>query len=334
MHSRTRSPIKIIFFLAIFLCLATAIQTTEAQKLKAGNFELLSFEMPDVERGAGLAIYLRTPGGKTYLYDTGLGYPDKTSPSGWGKDFNAGRDIIAPYLKRHGVKQIDGVFLSHAHYDHFGGLMWLVDNFPIKKLYDSGFVFKTDGEYGIELDDYYKIRARFKQKPGAYQECHTGDKLSVDTDLEVEVISPPKNFFSEKRPETRPKQDPPAHYLVNANSLGLRIRHGQTVFLLPGDIQREDQLQSLLPSLPPEKFKCDVLIAPGHGIHSIPEFAQATRPSLTIASAFNRFALKSPAPEIFGAVGSKVYLTGIHGNIQVISDGQSYTIKVEREKAQ
>jgi beta-lactamase superfamily II metal-dependent hydrolase len=99
---------------------------------------------------------------------------------------------------------------------------------------------------------------------------------------------------------------------------------------MPGDIQSEDQRLSLLPPLPAEKFKCHVLIAPGHGIHSIPELAEATRPEVTIGSVFLRYAKGSPAPKVYGKVGSKLYLTGIHGRVQVVSNGKKYAVEIER----
>jgi beta-lactamase superfamily II metal-dependent hydrolase len=100
---------------------------------------------------------------------------------------------------------------------------------------------------------------------------------------------------------------------------------------LPGDIQAEDQVFSLLPSLPIEKFKCDVLIAPGHGLHAPRQFAEATRPEVTLCSVFARYAGGLSARKVFAAVGSKVYVTGLQGQLQVISDGETYTVTAERE---
>jgi competence protein ComEC len=294
-----------------------------------GTFTFTCLEITDVNRGAGLAVVMETPGGKTYLYDTGNGYP---SGSGWAGDYNSGRDTILPYLKAKGIRALDGVLISHAHYDHFGGLLWLTDNFPVGKLFDSGYRFQGESpaNYVIELADYEKLRGRFQNKPGAYLEAHSRDRLELDERLEVEVIAPPKEFFAEAQPSRRPAKDPPAHYLVNANSLGIRIRHGNIVFLLPGDIQREDQIQSLLPSVTPDQLRCHVLVAPGHGIHSTPEFALAARPEVTIASVIARYGKNSPAPKVFGEVGSKVFITGLHGRITIVSDGKSYRTEVER----
>ena len=320
-----------------FLCLVVVAgalcRAAEPSSAGAGKFTLTVLEIPDIQRGAGLALVMQTPGGRTFLYDTGNGYPLATNISGWASDHNSGRDLIAPLLRERGVKELDGVVISHAHYDHFGGFVWLVDHFPIRKLYDPGYEMpgRPDGDYSGEVGHYAKLRQRFKQRPGAYQEAHSGDKLAWDDRLDVEVLAPPKEFFHERHPENRPKNDPPAHYLLNANAMILRIQHGKVVFVLGGDIEAEDQRLSPLPSLPPGKLKCDVLIAPGHGIHAIPEFAEATRPKVAVASVFPRYAKGIPAWKVYGAVGAKVYVTGVHGNVEIVSDGENFTTKAQRE---
>jgi competence protein ComEC len=305
-------------------------ERADAASASSGKFVVTVLDIPDIGRGGGLAIVLQTPAGRTYLYDTGTGYPEK---DGWAGDHNTGRDLIAPLLKQRGVKELDGVIISHAHYDHFGGLVWLADNFPIKNLFDSGYQFagQSDENYTGELGHYTKLRERFQQRPGAYQAAHAGDNLPLDDGLDVEVIAPPKTFFRELHPEKRPKNDPAAHYVLNANSLMLRIRHGRIVFLLPGDIELEDQQKHLLPSVPREKLKCDILIAPGHGLHSAPEFADATRPQVTVAPIFARWGKNCSARRVFSAVGSKVYVTGLHGNVQIVSDGQRYEVTAARQ---
>lgn len=310
------------------LALVAACSLPRAAATEAGRFALTCLEIPDIQRGAGLAIVLQTPGGHTWLYDTGSGYPDK---DGWAANYNAGRDTVMPFLKAQGIKSLDGVIISHGHYDHFGGLLWLVDHIPIAKLYDPGYGFEGQASagYSRELADYDRLRARF-QRQGKLQEVHAGDRLSLDGRLEVEVIAPPKAFFSDLHPERRPKNDPPAHYMLNSNSLELRIRHGNVVFLLAGDIEAEDQVHSLLPSVKPERLKCNVLVAPGHGLHAPREFAEATRPELTLVSLFARWGRNCPARKVYADVGSRVLVTGLHGRITVVSDGQSFTPEVER----
>lgn len=295
-----------------------------------GKFVLTALNIPDIDRGVGLALILQTPGGRTVLYDTGNGYPQG---EGWQSDCNTGRDQIAPFLEKHGIQALDAVIISHAHYDHFGGLLWLMDRVPIHRLIDCGYDFTgpRDAHYNRELADYSDLRERFQQRPGAYQKAVAGDTLDLDEALQVQVIAPPEGYFHEPHPESRPAQNPAAHYMLNTNSLMLRIRHGELVFLLPGDIEKEDQARFLVPSVPPGSLDCDVLIAPGHGLHTAPEFVQASRPKITVVSLFQRWLGSCSAVEGFQSVGSRVFVTGTHGMIRVISDGQSVQVETERD---
>src|SRR5687768_14928094 len=126
--------------LGVFIaCAAATACGTAPPRPDSGKFILTVLNVRDVQRGNGLAVVLQTPGGKTYLYDTGNGYPSKDRPGAWEGDYNCGRDDIVPFLKERGIASLDGVFISHAHYDHFGGLLWLAENFPVARLFDCGY---------------------------------------------------------------------------------------------------------------------------------------------------------------------------------------------------
>lgn len=296
--------------------------------MSAGQFVLTVFNIPDIDRGVGLCLGLQTPGGKTYLYDTGTGYP---AGDGWQGDVNTGRDQVAPWLAAQGIAELDGVIISHAHYDHFGGLLWLADQVPIKRLIDSGYEFAgwRDDHYNTELADYSRLREAFCAR-GAWQGAVAGDSLDLDEALQVDVVAPPAGFFHEPHPEKRPESNPAAHYMLNSNSLMLRIRHGGVTFLLPGDIEKDDQTKFLLPSVAPGALKCDVLVAPGHGLHTAPGFVAATRPRVAIASLFGRWLGSCTAREGFSAVDAAVYVTGLHGTVTVTSDGRKYEVSCEQ----
>ncbi len=290
------------------------------------EFRLTVFDIPDIRRGVGLAMALETPGGGCWLVDAGSGYP---RGDGWEGGVNAGRDIIAPWLERRGVRRLDGVVISHAHYDHFGGLLWLAGHVPIDRLVDSGYEFagRRDAHYARELADYLEIRRRFQARPGAYRAATAGQRLDLDPDLTVEVVSPPPGFYREEHAEKRPARNPMAHYMLNANSLILRIRHGAVAFLLAGDIESEDQRSLLLPAVSPEKLRCQVLAAPGHGLHTSAEFAAAARPAVVIASCFIRWLGACTAVPVFSGLGAEVFVTGRDGDITVISDGRSVRVE-------
>lgn len=310
-----------------------------ADTAAAHTFSFTVLEIPDIQRGAGLAIVMRTPSGKTWLYDTGTAHPERLSSDGWLAQFNAGRDVIAPLLKKEGVTAIDGIFISHAHYDHFGGLLWLKEHIPVKRLIDCGYVFHSDnpddyrGTNKEELDHYNRVRDEFKARD-AHLTVTAGETLNLDPDLKIEVIAPPKSFFADPKVNTRQKNDSPSHFLVNANSLALRIQFGDIVFLLPGDIQTEDIEASLLPFVDHTKLKCHILVAPGHGIHPIPQaFGEATHPEVSIASVFPRYARGIRSTPTLKALGARTYVTGLHGTVEVVTDGKTYQVKAERDDA-
>lgn len=324
-------------FRAIFIATLATVSTACSSIAADKTFSFTVLEIPDIQRGAGLAIVMRTPSGKTWLYDTGTAHPEKLSSDGWLAKFNAGRDLIAPLLKKEGVTSIDGIFISHAHYDHFGGLLWLKENFEIKKLIDCGYIFHSDnpddylGTNKDELDHYTRVREEFKAR-GAYLAATAGESLHLDPDLKIDVIAPPASFFNDPKITTRPKNDTPSHFLVNANSLALRIQFGDIVFLLPGDIQTEDIEASLMPFVDKSKLKCHILVAPGHGIHPIPKaFGEAVRPEVSIASVFPRYAKGIRSTPDLKALGTKTYVTGLHGTVQVVTDGKTYRVTTERD---
>ncbi|MCB1275118.1 alpha/beta hydrolase fold domain-containing protein [Prosthecobacter sp.] len=322
------------FLIAATLAFASLVGFTHAAD---GTFSFTVLEIPDIQRGAGLAVVMRTPSGKTWLYDTGTAHPERLSSDGWLANFNAGRDVVAPLLKKQGVTVIDGVFISHAHYDHFGGLLWLKDHFDINKLIDCGYIFRSGNEDDYrgtnksELDHYNLVRDEFKAR-GAHITATAGEMLNLDSDLKIEVIAPPKSYFKDPKVNTRQKNDTPSHFLVNANSLALRIQFGDIVFLLPGDIQTEDIEASLMPFVDKTKLKCHILVAPGHGIHPIPQaFREATHPEVSIASVFPRYAKGIKSTVTLKALGAKTYVTGLHGTVQVVTDGKTYQVTTERD---
>ncbi len=296
------------------ILLLLALTTISSFAADAGKLTVTWFEM----KAHGLATLLETPSGKVYLIDTGA--DDKKL------EYNTARDNVSPFLKAKGYKQIEGIAISHPHGDHFGGLEWWLQNWPVKQMVDSGYTGRGLG------NSYTRLRALAKEKGAEYIAITAGQKLAWDKDLSIEVLSPPKSFLET---DSDPKKTEDS-VLVNGNSMVLRVQHGDNVFLFPGDSYGMGQ-QYMMTNTPPAKLKATVVTAPHHGNSTDPNFADATHPKFVVVSCLADYPQKpvrSPAAlaaSIFGAYGAKTYATPWNGNISITSDGKALSVKTERE---
>jgi beta-lactamase superfamily II metal-dependent hydrolase len=172
---------------------------------------------------------------------------------------------------------------------------------------------------------------KLAEQKSAYRKAQAGDSLDWDEQLDVDVLSPPRTFLGLDSDPGKISE----HSLLNGNSLVLRVRHGENVFLFPGDAYGMGQ-RFILSQVPAEKLRMTVMTAPHHGFNTSPEFAAATRPAVVIASCLADYPgseIRSPADQaikMYAPVGSRVYATCRHGRIQVVSDGRTIHVKTER----
>lgn len=137
--------------------------------------------------------------GKNYLIDCGL-----------KKSF----DTIEKVLIKYHVEKLDGVFLTHGHKDHIGGLKKIAKNFEIDTLYAA--------EISMEDDDGTNdIEKKAETIEMPLNKLVQGDKVELAQDVYFEVLGP----------ITYNNVDD------NDNSLVLRMYVNGKVFLFTGDMQ-------------------------------------------------------------------------------------------------
>ncbi len=85
--------------------------------------------MTFLDVGQGDAAVLQLPRGKVMVIDGG-GTPDGS--------FDPGERIVGPYLWKEKRKKIDYMVNSHPHPDHLQGLLFLLENFEVGKVWDNG----------------------------------------------------------------------------------------------------------------------------------------------------------------------------------------------------
>lgn len=274
----------------------------------------------------GLAAVLQTPSGRTYLVDTGIK----------DKEYDSGRDTIAPFLKAKGIETINGIVISHPHGDHYGGAAWLLEHCNVGQLIDSGYEGRDTTEaHRQQMAAYRQLRQKARDRGAQVVAARAGARLTWDKELTVEVLSPAEQFFDLDADPAKVSD----HGLINSNSLVLRVQHGKNVFLFPGDAYGGTFERHLL-SHPREQLRATVIAAPHHGFNPGNLFPDLIKPEVAVASCLSDYPanahLRSPrspgdhAAIVFGKVGSRVFSTARHGNVQIVCDGQSYMVESQR----
>lgn len=273
----------------------------------------------------GLAVVLETPAGRVFLIDTG-GVQQKDH-----SDYTAGRDTISPFLAARAHREISGISVSHPHADHYGGASWLLNNWKVGVFLDNGY------EGRGQTASYTQLRRLAVQRGATYRAVQAGVSLDWDPALSVEVLSPPAEFLSMASDPAKVSE----HGLLNSNSIVLRVQHGKNVFLFPGDSYGGAYEQHLAKSVPVEKLRTTVLTAPHHGFNPGTQFPKLTQPQVVVTSCLADYPSNAGTPsprspgeratQVFGALGAKVFVTAWHGNVEVVSDGETVKVTTERE---
>lgn len=167
--------------------------------------------------GQGLAAVAETKN-HVLVYDTGPGF---------GERFDAGSDVIAPFLQRSGRRRVDLILLSHGDSDHSGGLAGLMRRFPAPILTSAVAQFSGFGA----------------------APCQEGQGWEWDG-VRFAVLWP-------EEAEPKPGES------ENNRSCVLKIETKAGAVLLPGDLERS--AEAALVRRYGTSLKASVLIAPHHG---------------------------------------------------------------------
>jgi competence protein ComEC len=113
--------------------------------------------------GQGDAAVIRTPLGHWVLVDAG--------PVGDRSD--AGRRVVAPFLEKHGARDLALIVLSHAHADHLGGVPAVLARFHADLVLDPGALF-VDPRYTAFLGE-------LQDRHIPWHPVHGGEHFTLDS---------------------------------------------------------------------------------------------------------------------------------------------------------
>ncbi len=104
------------------VCLSIVLLLSATIHIPNHNFEVISFDVGNAD-----AFLLKTPQNKYFIIDTGkMGYMGKRSQADM---------LILKYLRDNGIKNIEGMIITHFDSDHAGGAVDLINALRVKKVY-------------------------------------------------------------------------------------------------------------------------------------------------------------------------------------------------------
>jgi len=244
--------------------------------------------------GQGDAIALRTPAGHWLLVDAG-----PRGPSG-----DAGRRVVAPFLRSRSVTTLSAMVVTHGDADHVGGAAYVAGEFAPRLVLEPG--------QPLGSSPYMEFLGVVDSAGLTWQAARAGDTLVLDS-VTVAVLHPTADWVGEQF-------DP------NENSVVLRVGYGCFDAVLTGDagVPVERELRGT-------DVEADVLKVGHHGSSSATSAAwlQAVRPKVALISVGRRNRYGHPAAEVLGRLADQhvpVWRTDRGGSVTIETDGRYLTL--------
>ncbi|MGE5676240.1 MAG: DNA internalization-related competence protein ComEC/Rec2 [Mycobacterium leprae] len=286
------------------VALLVALTCAVWQQVSAGPPDLLKVTFLDV--GQGDAILIEAPHRYTMLVDAGPTLPPDPE-KGW-EGFDAGEQVVVPFLKAEGISHLDYLVVTHSDRDHAGGSESVLRQVSVGALLEGG----TEGYEEIErAAERYRVPV---SRPVA------GEEMRLGSEVMLEILNPAPDALLRRVADT------------NNNCLALRVRYRTVSMLLACDMEALAEKELLVDGT---DLQADLLKVAHHGAgqSSGIDFLRAVQPRVAVLSVGNGNAYGHPHKgtlQRLAEIGAEVYRTDQHGSITVRTDGLRVTISSTR----
>ena len=200
--------------------------------------------------------------------------------------------VAADYLHKSGVRP-DGIFLSHPHADHAGGLEEIIELCEPSVIYIPCLWYEVEADEGVP-----ELLTAARQAGWRVVTLEAGDTLALSQHVSAAVHQPWPGMTEDG----------------NGASLVMSISIGESSVLFTGDLPIEDEY-AMLPD-------CDLIKIPHHGAKGSTSslMLKMTSPSAAVISVGHN-SYGHPAPETLARLkeaGVTVYRTDRHGAVSAL----------------
>ena len=269
----------------------------------APHLDRNQLEVTVVDVGQGDSLFVSFPHGYTMLVDAG-GILGTFHAGGMRNGLDIGEDVVSPYLWSRGLKRIDVVALTHAHEDHLGGMIAVLENFHVNELWVGR---------DIAIPAYRQLLKVATKRGILIKHLKEGDSFNLGG-VSGQVLWP-ENLIEGKAAS-------------NDDSLVMRLTDGEQSLLLTGDIERPSERKILAAEVP---LNATFLKVGHHGskTSTTDPFLSTVHPTYAAISAGRDNPFGHPSEEVVDrleAAGVHTYRTDRDGAITTSTDGKILTV--------
>lgn len=257
--------------------------------------------------GQGDAALVITPHGHAFMVDAG-----GVREGG----YDIGRMVDVPYLLHYGVRQLDYIFLTHAHDDHAAGVRGILGKIPVKAV--------MTGHEGA--GEYLKVFGRGDAARLEKLLAPLRENTFMELDgVRIEIL------YS---PDRREVMEGNVQATGNEFSNLIRVSYGQASFLFTGDLVTAQEAELLRRGT---QLGSTVLKVGHHGSRtsSSEAFLQAVKPRWAVISCGYANSFGHPHKEIVQRIsdvtGAELLRTDEKGAIVFRTDGKSMKVECYRD---